>query len=441
MAITKFSSPGFSFFFGESLANGVGLYFTNLVLKEQGLDPIKSAYRKDELSCATDLVGAASLSLVGKAYFQTHLDLMEHLTTKLSIGPVRIEELRKDGLCKTALLRTARFASHQMKNMVGVGITGPRWVRLWMRTDVPGVHELQILGGSGGSKSTKIEIKGGPGDKTAAITYPRSAEHPPLDPLTKYRYRIIRTGDGTPLGEGSFETSPASDGDTPQNVVIALMSCHQPFASDGTIEPKSDRMLRLLPRILQENKVKFVLPCGDQIYADEPGAMSLFKNPYLIRQVVPGKTSIKECSAEEVRRLYDMRYRTFWSTGPIRDMYANYPCYPILDDHEIKDSWGTHQEHSGPGYQKISRGALDAYFDYQASRILPPMTRMPSSFHYHFSYGNIGIFVMDIRSERFTNSRNQIYSDVQLNDLRLFLRNNCRFAHLKGCWGFKHRDI
>ena len=27
-------------------------------------------------------------------------------------------------------------------------------------------------------------------------------------------------------------------------------------------------MLRLIPRILKENDVKFVLPCGDQIYAD-----------------------------------------------------------------------------------------------------------------------------------------------------------------------------
>jgi hypothetical protein len=86
------------------------------------------------LSCAIDLVGVAGLNLVGTAYFQSHLDLIKHLTTKLGIGPVRIEELRGDGLCKTSLLRTARFASHQVRNMVAVGITGPASVRLWMRT-------------------------------------------------------------------------------------------------------------------------------------------------------------------------------------------------------------------------------------------------------------------------------------------------------------------
>jgi alkaline phosphatase D len=425
LAIHKFSSPAFYNFFGNSLATGLNLYFTNLVLAEQGLTQTMPEQLRDQWRCATDLTGLVGIAMAGKAYFENHLDLIRHLTTNLSIGPVRTEELAGGTLCKTLLIRTARFASHQVKNMVRVGITGPRWVRLWMRTDVPGMHELHILGGSGGSKSTKIMIPAGqPGDKTAAITYPRSSEHPPLDPRTKYRYRIVRTSDGTPWGEGSFETSPAGDGDTPQKVVIAVMSCHQPFTEQGTIAPEAARMLHLIPRILQENDVKFVLPCGDQTYADDPGVFSLFSNPYLIRQAVPGKTSLFDRSAEEVLRVYDLRYRTFWSMIPIRKMYANYPCYSAMDDHEIMNGWGTHQEHSGPRYRHILRGALDAYFDYQASSVLPPMTRMPSSFHYHFSYGNIGVFVMDIRSERFTNSRSQMYSKEQLDDLREFLRDN-----------------
>ena len=339
---------------------------------------MKSRNLKDQLDCATDLVGVAGLSLVGKAYFQNHLDLMSHLTTKLSIGPVRIDELTRDGLCKTPLLRTARFASHLLRNMVGVGITEPRSVRLWMRTDVPGMHELQILGGSSGSKSAKIMIPAGQaGDNTAVIPYPGPTGHPPLDPLTRYRYRIVRTSDGEPLGEGSFETPPGRDGDTPQKVVIGLLSCHQPFTDRGTISPEADRMLSVLPRILRENDVKFVLPCGDQMYADEPGIFSLFnfKNPYLIRQAFPNRKvlpeNIFECTDKEVRRLYDLRYRMFWSMPAIREMYANYPCYPTMDDHEIKNGWGTDPEHSGSKYKNVLRGALDAYRDYQASSVLP----------------------------------------------------------------------
>jgi alkaline phosphatase D len=422
MAITKFSSPGFGGFFGESLAKGVSLYFTNLVLEEQGLGRMKSVELRDQLSCATDLVAVAGLSLVGKGYFENHSDLIRFLNTNLSIGLVRTEELAGDSLCKTALLRTARFASHQVKNMVGVGMTGPGSVRLWMRTESPGIHELQIIGARG-SRSSKVRIPAGaPGDQTLAVTYPPPNE-PPLDPMTKYRFRVVREGDGRVMGEGSFETAPARDADTPSKVVIAVMSCHQPFDEHGGILPESDRMLRLLPRILRENNVKFVLPCGDQIYADDPGIFSLFNNPYLIRQVVPGKTNIRQCNMDEVRRLYDMRYRTFWSLKPIRDMYANYPCYPTMDDHEIMNSWGTQPGHSAHPFPTILKGALGAYFDYQASSVLP---RMPSgSFHYNFSYGNIGVFVMDIRSERFSNNSGaQMFSMNQLNDLRQFLNNN-----------------
>ena len=422
LAITKFSSPGFGAFFGPSLANGASLYFTNLVLEEQGLGRMKSVELKDQLSCAKYLVDVAGLSLVGKAYFENHSDLIRHLTTNLSIGPVGMEELTRDSLFKTTLLRTAKFASHQVKNMVGVGMTGPGSVRLWMRTESPGVHELQIIG-SRGSRSSRVMIPAGPvGDQTLAVTYPPPNE-PRLAPMTKYGFRVVRTGDGRVMGEGSFETAPASDADTPPKVVIALMSCHQPFDEHGDILRESDRILRLLPRILRENNVKFILPCGDQIYADDPGIFSLFNNQYLIRQVVPGKKDIKKCNVEEVRRLYDMRYRTFWSLKPIRDMYANYPCYPTLDDHEIMNSWGTQPWHSEGHYPTVRRGALDAYFNYQASSVLP---RMPSgSFHYNFSYGNIGVFVMDIRSERFSNSSgSQMFSMNQLNDLRQFLNNN-----------------
>ncbi|HEV7397408.1 MAG TPA: alkaline phosphatase D family protein [Pyrinomonadaceae bacterium] len=439
MAILKYSSPGFAGFFGEYLASGVGLYFTNLVLWEQGLAPMKSPNLKDRLDCATDLVGVAGVSFVGKAYFQNHSDLINYLTTKLSIGPVPIEKLTKNDLCTTLLLRTAQLANHDIKNMVGVGMTGPDFVRLWMRTEVPGMHELQIIKGKG-FKSSKIMIPPeNKGDNTLAITYPPTSE-PKLEPRTKYRFRVVRTSDAKLVGEGSFETSPANDGDTPQKVVIGLVSCHQPFTDRGAISPEAKRMLSVLPRILKENDVKFVLPCGDQMYADEPGSLSLFncENPFLMRhafhnQEVNPKNipkDITQCNVEKVRRLYDLRYRMFWSMPAIREMYANYPCYPTLDDHEIKNGWGSDPIHSRADFEIIKQGALDAYLDYQASSVLPPPStlgmRKPSSFHYNFSYGNIGVFVMDLRSKRNNLGPRvrQMFSPAQLEDLRVFLQNN-----------------
>jgi alkaline phosphatase D len=433
LVIIKFSSPKFRGFFGASMAEGAALYFTNLVLGEQGLERMKPTERDMPLlNCAVDLVTAMGLDLVGKAFFDNHTDLLHHhLRTKLSIGPVETDEIAGDALCKTSLLRTAIFANHTVKNMVGVGRTEPRSVQFWMRTEIPGVHELQIKRGSGGARRLRITIPSGQeGDNTAVIPYPEPAG-PPLDPLTRYQYRIIRAADSASVGEGSFETPPAQDSDTPQKVVIGLLSCHQPFTGRGTISPEANRMLRVLPKILRDNDVKFVLPCGDQMYADAPGIFSLFNNPYLIRQVVPGKTSIRECNDTEVRRLYDLRYRIFWSMPAIREMYANYPCYPAMDDHEIKESWGNNPKHSADEYKNVKKGALDAYRDYQASSVLPQrpvlgMRKPSGSFHYDLSYGNIGVFVMDIRSQRYNLSQNrrQILSRTQLDDLQRFLHHN-----------------
>jgi hypothetical protein len=115
LAIKRFSSPAFRNFFGEALDEGVGLYFTNLVLEEQGLAPqIVSHPYKDQLRCATDLVGLVGRSLVGKAYFQNHLELVRHLTTKLSLGPVRTDQLARDALCKTELLGKERLTREQL---------------------------------------------------------------------------------------------------------------------------------------------------------------------------------------------------------------------------------------------------------------------------------------------------------------------------------------
>ena len=145
---TNFVLPGFR---GSSVKpwRRVCLYFTNVVLEEQGLERMKAVNDKDQLELRRQIwLVWPALSMVGKAYFQNHLDLINHLTTNLSIGPVRTEELTRDALCKTPLLRTARFASQPVEEHGGESrITGPRSVRLWMRTNVPGIHELQILGG------------------------------------------------------------------------------------------------------------------------------------------------------------------------------------------------------------------------------------------------------------------------------------------------------
>jgi len=321
--------------------------------------------------------------------------------------------------------RTSRFVSQRLRNMVAVGMTGPHWVRLWMRVESPGAYDVQFVDLPAGPRGLRVNIPpGAPGDNTAAVTYPQTSGDPPLTPLRRYRYRVTRVSDGALIGSGMFQASPAHGANAPESVTIGVMSCHQPFTNQGVVSTEAMRMLYLVPQILRENNVRFVLLCGDQIYSDYPGDLSLITNPHLVQRACSGKRDLRDCSPEQIRRALDLRYRIFWSMRPLQEMYANYPCYPAMDDHEIIDDWGSESAHSSPRYAPLRQGARLAYFDYQASRILPPLTQLPREFNYHFSYGDIGVYVMDIRSERTVTPRRQLCSEVQLNDLRLFLRDN-----------------
>jgi hypothetical protein len=108
LAINKLSSAGFQAFFGKSIDEGLSLYYANQVLAEQGLAQMDPDEYRSQLRCARNLIEVAGPQLVGKAYFDNHVDLLRMLTTALRIGPVSARELTNDALC------TARFDKEEL---------------------------------------------------------------------------------------------------------------------------------------------------------------------------------------------------------------------------------------------------------------------------------------------------------------------------------------
>ncbi len=321
-----------------------------------------------------------------------------------------------------------KFESIALKNMVAVGRATANSVRLWMRSETAGHHEIEIWpldNSEPGAEVTTTIPSNNNTDNTHTIVYPDDfPKARPLKALTRYGYRITKGDTRLSVGEGCFETAPEKPESTPEKVSIACMSCHQPFNTDGAFSERSMRMLRLLPRVLSEYDVKFILLTGDQMYADTPENFSLLNPHYASTKILPGKNNILEWSDAEVRQAYQQRYRIFWNLNEVRHFHANYACYPMLDDHEIRDDWGSNPEHANPKYQNFLRGARQAYFDYQGSRVCSYKGQFLKSFHYHFTYGNIGVFVMDIRSERKAGRINQLYSKAQFKDFEAFLEEN-----------------
>ncbi|HEU4535610.1 MAG TPA: alkaline phosphatase D family protein, partial [Polyangiaceae bacterium] len=246
-----------------------------------------------------------------------------------------------------------------------------------------------------------------------------------LRPLTAYRVEVAHAADGAPLGAARFSTAPLGADDAPATFCFAAMSCHQPFDDDGRPLPESLRMLRATRRALRERDAKFVLLMGDQIYSDHPPRFSLFDDDFFRRVAPPGRRSVLECTAAEVRALYQQKHRIFWGCEEIQRLQAEFPCYPMLDDHEVVDNFGSDRRHGSPEWRALREGALDAFYDYQASRVFDGGARRRGAggdFHYWFSYGPCSTFVMDLRSGRETTERaTRIYSPDQFASLERFL--------------------
>ena len=320
----------------------------------------------------------------------------------------------------------SKFGSIKVRNMVAVGRTTSDTVRLWLRSEKPGEHDLEVWPESGPGRMSNARINvpaGNRSDNTLAFDYPAGLAHQePLRPFQAYGFRISRTADKEIVGQGRFETAPEDGMAGPEKFSLAVMSCHQPFNSDGRLSERSMRMLKITPRVMEENRVKFVLLCGDQLYSDVPDDFSLINPHYFSTKIMPDRNDILECTPEEVRRVYQDRYRIFWSMEEWQHLLANYPCYPILDDHEIRDDWGSNKEHSTAKYRNFFQGAKAAYFDYQGSLTLPLTREIPLSFHYHFAYGSAAVFVMDIRTQRKADTRNRLYGPDQYRDFDRFLK-------------------
>lgn len=299
----------------------------------------------------------------------------------------------------------AAFDQSPLEAAVAPGATGARDVRIWGRSPGAGRHELSIVeqGRERAVATVAFEVpSASASDGTWAVQYPGDfARSEALEPATAYRFSVRHGASGLELGAGRFETAPAGAADTAPRFAIAVMSCHLPFDHYGALSARACRLLELLPDALEQRGVKRVLMLGDQMYGDYPPRCSLFNAEYFARVAPPGRSSLLECSREEVRRLYQQRHRIFWKHPAFTELMARFPCHLILDDHEVIDNFGTAPEHAQPPWENVRQGALDAFYDYQAARALPlEHGRRPDAFYQSFEYGSVAAFLMDLRSER-----------------------------------------
>lgn len=310
------------------------------------------------------------------------------------------------------------FQNGPLERMAAVGAVSARTARIWIRepaAERPTIRWWPVDGPESPAESTFPLPPAPERDFTTAI---RLAG---LRPLTRYRFRVAGPADRI-VGEGGFETAPAGPESTPSRFSIALMSCNQPFTPRGEVPESVEEMFGAMRHVLRDHETRFVFLLGDQMYSDLPEPLSLFNPDYFASVAPPGRGRIQDCAPQEVRRIFQERYRCFWNLPGWLRLQAEYPCYPILDDHDIVDNWGSVLEHRTPEWASLGEGAFRAYQDYQAARMAEPGRFLPPDFDFEVAYGNTATYVLDIRTHRTPGEKGRLYSDEQAEKLRLFLK-------------------
>lgn len=313
------------------------------------------------------------------------------------------------------------FLDRTIGDAIAVGAVDARSARLWVRTTRPGPHAVELWTATERYEAT-VALEPPPGaDGTTSLLVPDDLPGAgPLTPGAAHHVRV-RRGDVV-LGEGRFETAPAPPERAPARYSIALLSCHEPFDAQGALHPPSLETLQVLDGALRARDVKRVLLMGDQMYADYPVELSLFDERFFRTIAPPGRRTILDCTRAEVRALYQRRYRSFWSIEPFRALLASYPCYPLPDDHELVDNFGSAPEHATPAWAALRDGALDAFDDYQGQLTAQRASPRRASFDHALRYGAVGVRGLDVRSRRRHDGRTlRVCADEQLDELEAWL--------------------
>ncbi len=320
------------------------------------------------------------------------------------------------------------FENEPLETMVAVGAVTARSARLWVRC--PEGWPLRVRCWREDEPQTALEgtiplpLDAERRDFTASFLVPdhlAAGAAPDLEAGQRYLFAIARS-DGEEVGTGTFVTAPNGIDDTPERFSVAVLSCNQPFDRHGRPAPGAEAMLRAARKCLEQHDARLVLTVGDQMYADHPKHLSLFDRRYFARVAPPGRDDVLDCSVDELRRLYHARYRHFFAPPGWKDLHARFPCYPILDDHELVDNWGSAEAHQTGGWPRVGKAARLAYLDYQHSRMEQHPGQLPRDFHYTIEYGPLAAFVLDLRSQRRAGDGGQLFEPSQLEALEDFLQ-------------------
>lgn len=218
----------------------------------------------------------------------------------------------------------------------------------------------------------------------------------------------IRTGYGFENGERWYFTAPAK-GALPRLAYTACNGVEDEAEIRKHEAPRNARWAHLNGSH-RSQPYHLLLQGGDQLYADalwrDYAPLRAWRDlPVRDRGTVPFTPEME--NAAEVY-FFDL-YLANWRPAEIAAMLSSTPSIMMWDDHDIFDGWGSHPEElqSTPVFQGIYAVARRCFALFQLGMNesdLPEAFAMADhgSLSHGYKIGDVGILVLDLRSERTT---------------------------------------
>ena len=145
---------------------------------------------------------------------------------------------------------------------------------------------------------------------------------------------------------------------------------------------------------------------GDQVYSDSMWQVVPELKAWVNLDWPQRKTrAFNQIMRAQVERFFENLYMSRWSQPEVSAALANIPSLMMWDDHDIFDGWGSYpfEQHYCPVYQGIFEVAKTYFQLFQQQSIgSPAPANLPDqpAFNQAYNLGDLGILVLDMRSER-----------------------------------------
>ena len=217
---------------------------------------------------------------------------------------------------------------------------------------------------------------------------------------TRYTFDLVGTS-----REGSFATLDP----TGANYNIVVASCDKAEKGRG----KDIDMFKVLHESIQRGEIDLVVRNGDQVYADK--AFAKAKKVLMAHKIKETRVGCVGLMAEDNKRVlkevlgfYQETYRHTWNQEWVAKCYANCAHIMLLDDHEIRNDWGTFKNDDNASHYEYHTGYVGrlAYYLYQR-QLWDPLVNEQTAFTYTptsegevFRFNKIGLILVDCRGSR-----------------------------------------